>query len=66
MDRFFVTLGTEPEKEVSKEEFIRAERNAGFRPKLCFDHPDYMTTFATAGFQGNGIYGRMEFDRLER
>lgn len=66
MDRYYVTHGTEPEKEVIKEEFIRAERNAGFRPKLPYDHPDYMTTFATAGFMGSGIAGRVEFKRLER
>jgi hypothetical protein len=44
------------EKEVTKQEFIRAERNAGFRPKLASDHPDYMNTCATGGF-GSGNNG---------
>jgi len=45
---------------VSKAEFIAAERNAGFRPKLASDDPAYMTTCATGGFSGNGISGQIK------
>ena len=52
----------EKEHEVSLEEFCRAERNAGFRPKMSSDHPKYMTTPATGGFSsGYGIQGRVEY-----
>ena len=44
--------------EVSQDEFIRAERHAGFRPK-------YGTgPVATGGFSGGGMKGRVEF-RME-
>lgn len=41
-----------PEQEVSKEEFIRAERAAGFRSKFP-GQP------ATGGFSGGGMSGRV-------
>lgn len=66
MDRYFIRYGEDDEKEVSKAEFIQAERNAGFRPKLPYDHPEYYTTFATAGFSGNNISGRIDYERLKR
>lgn len=66
MYRYFVRRDDESEKEVTKEEFCKAERAAGFRPKLSYDHPDYMTTCATGGFSGNNINGRIEMQRLER
>lgn len=44
--------------EVPKEEWIRAERAAGFRPKLWSGDPAYMTTPATGGFSSSyGISG---------
>lgn len=46
--------------EVSKEEWIKAERRAGFRPKLPSDHPNYMKICATGGFGGWGISGKIE------
>ena len=50
-----VKLGEETiEREVSKEEFCRAERAAGFRPKISSDDPRYMTTCATGGFSSSG------------
>ena len=45
--------------DVSKEDYIKAERQAGFRPKLPSDHPDYMKKCATGGFGGFGISGRI-------
>lgn len=44
---------------VSKEEWIRAERSAGFRPKVSSDDPRYMQICATAGFSGNGVSGKI-------
>ena len=45
---------------VTKEEWIKAERAAGFRPPLWSGHPDYATTCATGGFSNSqGISGRM-------
>lgn len=46
--------------EVTKEDWIKAERAAGFRPKLWSGDPNYMTTYATGGFSGGGISGRIE------
>jgi len=40
-------------KQVTKEEWISAERSAGFHPKHGGDGP------ATGGFSGNGISGTM-------
>jgi hypothetical protein len=48
---------------VSKEEWIRAERSAGFRPKLWSGDPAYMTTYATGGFSTSlGISGTLTMD----
>lgn len=44
-----------PEQEVSKEEFIRAERAAGFRSKFG---PHQV---ATGGFSGAGMSGRVVY-----
>jgi len=40
-------------KEVSQEEFVRAERHAGFRPKG-------KSPVATGGFFGGGLQGRVQ------
>jgi hypothetical protein len=40
------------QREVSKLEFIKAEREAGFRPKMASNDPRYMTVCATGGFAG--------------
>jgi hypothetical protein len=39
---------------VSKEDWILAERSAGFRPKMSSDNPRYMSTCATGGFGSSG------------
>lgn len=45
---------------VSKEDWIRAERAAGFRPHLWSGDPNYMTTCATGGFSSSaGVSGRI-------
>ena len=46
--------------EVTKEDWIKAERQAGFRPNLWSGDPAYMTTYATGGFFGAGISGKLE------
>ncbi len=64
MYRYFLSAtiaGETIEREVSVEEYCKAERAAGFRPKLCSDDPAYMTTPATGGFGGDGIKGRTEY-----
>jgi hypothetical protein len=45
-------------QEVSREQWIAAERNAGFRSKTKSD-------IATGGFTGNGISGEIVFKRIE-
>lgn len=44
------------EKEVTKEEFIKAERAAGFRSKSGNDNE-----CATGGFSGNGLRGHVRY-----
>jgi len=48
--------------EVTKEKWIKAERVAGFRPKMSSDQPGYMDTCATGGFSGGGTSGRIRYD----
>lgn len=49
------------EREVTVEEFCKAERLAGFRPKLPSTDRFYMTTPATGGFSAgaNTVFGRV-------
>lgn len=59
MDKYFIEVKGFGEKEVTKEEFIKFERQAGFRPKNgCGD-------VATGGFCSGSISGRVEYVRLE-
>jgi len=46
-------------KQVTKEEWISAERSAGFHPKYGGDGP------ATGGFSGNGISGSMRLRKSD-
>lgn len=46
---------------VTKEEWIRAERGAGFYPKYDSDSPQYWTTCATGGFETDTIIGRIRY-----
>lgn len=63
--RYFLSAtiaGEKIEREVTLEEFCKAERAAGFRPKLWSGDPRYMKTPATGGFSNNsGISGRTEY-----
>ena len=60
--KFFLSHPQLGEKQVTKEEYIKAERAAGFRPKMSSDDPRYMTTIATAGFgSGSGIIGYVKY-----
>jgi hypothetical protein len=64
MERYFVKIDDKPEREVTAEEFVRAERDAGFHPKPGCG------PFATAGFGSTryteggtrSISGRIERD----
>lgn len=59
-EKYFITEGNTPEREVTQEEYVRAERSAGFHPK-----PGCGPT-ATASFSGKcggqDISGRTEYD----
>jgi hypothetical protein len=55
--RFYLQTPDQPRREVSREEWIRAERAAGFRLGYAADHPSYWDTCATAGFLGKGYQG---------
>ena len=64
MNKYFLSVcfaGELIEREVSLEEFCRAERAAGFRPKMSSDNPHYMTTPATSGFGSGCSNGRVEY-----
>jgi hypothetical protein len=57
-----VTFGSEKiEREVSVEDFCKAERQAGFYPKLWSGDTAFMTTPATGGFSSSGVSGRVEY-----
>ncbi len=62
-NRYFLKTGDEATwRGVTRREWIRAERNAGFRPKMDLDDPRYDDTLATGGFStsaGGGIEGRV-------
>ena len=64
-NRYFLSVkldGEVIEREVSVEEFCRAERAAGFRPNLSSSDRFYMTTPATGWFGGpQGICGRVVY-----
>jgi hypothetical protein len=64
MDKYYLKASFQPDwVEVTKEEFIRAERGAGFRPKCASSDPQYMTTCATGGFSSGSISGRVQYIR---
>lgn len=49
------------EREVTVEEYCKAERMAGFMPKMSSDDPRYLKTPATGGFSsGSSLSGRIE------
>jgi hypothetical protein len=53
--------GEKIEREVSLLEFCKAERQAGFRPKLPSSDSRYMTTPATGGFSDGTITGSVKY-----
>lgn len=59
--KYYLSHSALGEKEVTKQEFIKAERAAGFRPKLPSTHPNYMETCATGGFSSGDMRGRIEY-----
>lgn len=58
MERYFLSTEFSPEAEVTKAQFVRAERAAGFRNTM--GRPDEP---ATAGFIHGVIRGRVEYVR---
>ena len=65
--RYFLNrAGSKIEEEVTKLEWIRAERIAGFKPKgLTSNDLEYTTTCATGSFSGGGVSGYIIFDKEE-
>ena len=59
MKKYYLSGFGAGETEVSKEEWIKAERRAGFRPKMASTEPRYMQVCATGGFSGSGVSGRI-------
>ena len=55
--------GEEIEKEVSLEEYRKAERGAEFRYEMSSADPRYMMTPATAGFSSGSISGHINYNR---
>lgn len=55
LNRYYLSSESLPEKEVTQQEFIRAEQAAGFRSKFGDDH------VATGGFTGRGMHGRVVY-----
>lgn len=53
--KYFIKHALFGEKEVSKEEFIKAERAAGFRSKFGINN------LATGGFTSGDVTGRVEY-----
>lgn len=49
-ERFYIRVDSPRWVEVTEKEWIQAERDAGFVPKLSSTSPKFMTTRATAGF----------------
>lgn len=65
-EKYFLKADWQTEyQEVTKEQWIKAERAAGFRPKLSSDDPDYMKTCATGGFSGSGVNGKIVYSKIE-
>lgn len=55
MNQYYLSSEVHPEKQVTEQEFIRAEQAAGFRSKFGDDH------VATGGFTGRGMHGRVVY-----
>ncbi len=57
MPRYYLKADWQKDyQEVTKKQFIAAERAAGFRSKLG------PNAVATGGFSGNGVSGKVEYD----
>lgn len=59
MNQYYLSSEVHPEKQVTEQEFIRAEQAAGFRSKFGDDH------VATGGFTGRGMHGRVVYVPLD-
>lgn len=61
LNRYYLKMLDLPEQEVSREDWIKAEREAGFYPKgMQSNDPRWMTICATGGFGGSVLHGRIE------
>lgn len=63
VEKYYLRASDEaPWQRVTKEAWIKAERAAGFRPKLPSTDPAYATTCATGGFGGSGVQGKIVYE----
>ncbi len=60
MRKFYLKAEGFDEKEVSKEDWIKAERRSGFRPPMASTEDRYMKVCATGGFTCGGVSGRIK------
>ena len=54
---YWIKRGNGEWREVTRTEWISAERAAGFRPRCTSTEAAYLTTLATGGFSGSGLFG---------
>lgn len=57
MQKYYIQYGDAEKKEVTKKEWIIAERAAGFRPKMASTDKGYMDVCATGGFTSGKTNG---------
>lgn len=58
-ERYFLRQNDDPEREVDRETFRQAERDAGFHPKRALSRPDGSSPLATGGFTASGPRGKV-------
>lgn len=58
-ERYYLSVAGSDYQEVTQEQFIRAEEGAGFHPKKGCG------PVATAGFSGNSISGKIEYEKID-
>ena len=58
-ERYWLSVAGLPKQEATREQFIQAERAAGFRPKGGGNG------LATGGFHGGGVSGSITYEKEE-
>jgi hypothetical protein len=63
--KYFLKHDVFGEKEVTREEWIKAERAAGFRPKCASTDPRYWTEPATGGWSSGNTSGSIIYEQSD-